>query len=125
LEAGRLDCWHGQVDGDNTAGEARTLEDITYAGGSEFIYFKITQTSEHGVPDRAWTAPVFLSEGGTPTPVADANSSGFSLHRFTETIGLSHFRGLPQRKGPSSLRNRITGDEARNGRSPHTGCPVK
>lgn len=46
------------------------LGGIRYKTPGQFVLLKITQTAEHGEPDRAWTAPVWFEDGAAAAPAA-------------------------------------------------------
>lgn len=104
------------VDG-NTANTV-SIEDVNYTGGVQYIFFKITQLSEDGQDDHAWTAPVWLEPAGihnaggeAATLVASKNSSIY--HVSLDCHGAQRIKES----------NRVFGAVAKAGRIKHEGCP--
>ena len=52
----------------HTGNGTLTISDITYSGGEQYFFLKITQHDEGGQDDRAWLAPVWFEPTGTPDP---------------------------------------------------------
>jgi lamin tail-like protein len=69
-----------QVNGD-TAGFMK-LDGIRYREPGQYVFLKITQTSEHGEADRVWTAPVWLEGPGAVTPPAPVQGGGLRIVRL-------------------------------------------
>ncbi|MBI3695051.1 MAG: CehA/McbA family metallohydrolase [Acidobacteria bacterium] len=107
------------VRGDTETGK---IEDVRYNGQTQYLFFKVTQSSEHEGPDRAWTAPVWLEPAGSPV-VTDDGSSEASLvaSRNSKIYHLSADCSSAKAIKPE---NRITGREAKKGRTQHPGCPL-
>ena len=108
----------------NTAAQ-NTISDIPYSGGAQFIYFKITQANEDGSPDRAWTAPIWFDvsqaqpPGSPPPSTEDASKFVASKNSLVYHVS-SDCRSAKAIKES----NRITGAAAKQGRTPHQGCPI-
>jgi hypothetical protein len=99
-----------------------SIPGVSYSGGLEFFFLRITQEDEDGHKDRAWTAPVWLDPGtgGGVTPllvdefaacVASKNSKVYHVSGDCEDA--KHI--LPQ--------NLVRGKDATTGRTVHQGCP--
>jgi hypothetical protein len=112
-----------EIESLNTSGNTtspRTIQDIRYTGGAQFVYFKITQANEDGPADRAWTAPVWF-EGTAPPVVASEDASNFVASKNSSIYHVSL-----QCRSAQSIKesNRITGPAAKVGRTKHTDCPI-
>ncbi|HEV8541410.1 MAG TPA: hypothetical protein VGR78_03375, partial [Verrucomicrobiae bacterium] len=102
-----------------TATASQTISDIHYSGGSEFVYFKVIQANEDGVPDRAWTAPVWFDDSSpAPGPIDDS--------QFVASKNSLVYHVSPNCRSAKAIKasNRITGSAAKEGRTQHVGCPV-
>ena len=55
-----------EIDGNTTA--PVRISGIRFQEAGHYIFLKITQTSEHGEPDRVWTAPIWFEAPATPPP---------------------------------------------------------
>ena len=99
----------------------KSIADIQYAGGPQFIYFKITQANNDGVADRAWTAPVWF-ESSPEQPVITGNDS----NQYIASKNSSVYHVSPECRSAKSIKesNRITGAAAKEGRTKHQGCPI-
>jgi hypothetical protein len=108
--------------GNTTA--AKTIADVAYSGGAQFIYFKIVQSSEDGGPDRAWTAPVWFDASGQPANAGAPPPEDTSNLVASKNSRVYHVS--PDCRSAKTIKdsNRITGAAAKEGRTPHQGCPV-
>ena len=142
----RIDVFSGEVgqqpatvidsvadQGNTPASQFKTLEDVQFSGGGQYVYFRITQTpadddNEGGVGagrvDRSWTAPVwFGSDGDDPDPdQPDIPVAKVVASKKSQVYHLSD-----ECRGAKSIRpeNLIRGEEAMQGRRPHQGCPQR
>src|SRR5205823_6188510 len=104
------------------------IADVPYAGGQQFIYFKIIQANEDGPPDRAWTAPVWFDTSnpapGQPVVPGPGLTEDFSKYVASKNSQIYHIS--PDCRSAKAIRdsNRITGAVAKEGRTQHVGCPL-
>jgi len=109
------------TDANTPGGTPGHIQEIKYTGGAQYIFFKILQLQEDGLPDTAWTAPVWLepasTETGTPT---DDESANFVASRRSNIYHVSSQCRAAQNIKPENL---ITGAGAAVGRRKHQGCP--
>lgn len=112
------------VDGNSPPGGSYTIQDVHYTGGTQYVFFKLTQHSEHGPADRLWTAPVWLEPGSqppAPTPAgAPAGEADLVASIHSTIYHTSLLCSDAQRIKPE---NRVTGPDAKRGRTLHEGCP--
>jgi hypothetical protein len=96
----------------------RTIEDIHYDGGPQFVYFKIIQANEDGKPDRAWTAPVWFEASSQSVTNADVSN-------YVASKNSSIYHVSSQCHGAKGIKakNLLTGAAAMEGRTKHEGCP--
>ncbi len=94
-----------------------TYDEVHFEGPTQYIFFKVHQTNEDGVEDVAWTAPVWFEVTTTPPP---APASQFFMASKHSAV----YHTNPNCPACKAIKpeNRVTGDEARNGRTPHN-CP--
>ncbi|MBI1818641.1 MAG: CehA/McbA family metallohydrolase [Deltaproteobacteria bacterium] len=110
--------------GNTPAGATRSIEDVKYTGGAQYVFFKVSQSDEHAGDDHAWTAPIwFDGDGAAPAaPVTEADTSTLVASKNSSVFHVSLECKDAQRIKPENL---ITGPAARLGRNQHTGCPRK
>ncbi len=107
-----------RLTGNSPASVPHRLEDIEYVGGSQYLFFKITQFSEHGLNDRLWTAPVWFESA--PSVAAAPDPSTCVASKRSDVYHVSDQCRDAQRISPA---NRVTGQDAVQGRRLHEGCP--
>src|SRR5215510_212600 len=91
-EPARIPAKIVEVEG-NTATPFK-IDGVRYQQPGQYVFLKITQTSEHGEPDRVWTAPVWFEGPTTQPPSA------------TDTIRI--VRLLPNPTGPDDENESVT-----------------
>lgn len=109
------------VTGDTDAGK---IEDVRYAGGLQYIFFRVTQSSEEGVSDRAWTAPVWFEPTGA-LPVTSGPDAGDANLVASKNSKIYHVSLACISAKAIKAENRVTGPDAKKGRTKHEGCPIK
>ncbi|MCW5769304.1 MAG: CehA/McbA family metallohydrolase [Phycisphaeraceae bacterium] len=100
------------------------IEGIAATGPDQYVFFRIEQRvleseGEDAIGDRVWTAPVWMdpriTDDHAPAPttpiVASKNSKIYHVD--------------PSCSGARAIKpaNKLFGDDARQGRTPHDGCP--
>lgn len=95
------------------------IQDIRYSGGSQYVFFRIRQQTDDD-EDRAWTSPVWLEPGGPPPLPTPEDASGFVASRNSRIF---HPDATCSSARDIKPQNRVTGAEARRGRTAHQGCP--
>jgi len=103
----------------------KTIADIPYSGGAQFVYFKIVQSNEDGTPDRAWTAPVWFDVTGQPPNSAGPPPEDTSRFVASKNSQVYHVSLDCRSAKAIKASNRITGAAAKEGRTLHQGCPVQ
>lgn len=58
--------------GDSPAAQPYALEGVRFQNAGQYLFLKVTQLSEHGDADRAWTAPLWFEPGGGGPPTSAA-----------------------------------------------------
>src|ERR1043166_1517906 len=111
--------------GNNTPANPKSIDDVAPSGGSQYLFFRITQTGEDGTPDRAWTAPVWF-EGNSIDVAAPPTPPTEDVSNFVASKRSAIYHISASCKSAKSIRpeNLITGADAKKGRSPHQGCPL-
>ena len=109
------------VEGNTGANEVYTIEDVRYTSGSQYVFFKVTQYTEHGPVDRAWTAPVWLEPPGWQSAGALLeNTGGFLASKRSSIYHVSVECRDAKRIKDANL---VTGAAAAQGRRRHVPCP--
>ena len=107
-----------ETEGNTQGNSTRSIEDILYTAPGQYIFFKVTQYDEDGRPDRAWTAPVWFDS-------VVASSESEEAFVASKNSSLYHVSMECRDAQRIKASNRITGDEAKTGRTLHEGCPRK
>lgn len=98
-----------------------TVDEIPNQGAGQFVYFKIRQANEDGDDDTVWTAPTWFGALATPTSAPAPDTAGdFIASRKSAVYHTNLTCSSVARIKPE---NRVTGDEARQGRTPHDCVP--
>jgi len=109
--------------GNNSLANLRTIDDVVFSGGSQFLFFKITQTGEDGKADRAWTAPIWF-EGNTPEVAGPGSMDDVANLVASKRSAIYHLSASCKSVKTIRPENLVTGAAAKLGRSPHQGCPL-
>lgn len=128
-----IQVWRGTVGGDRAkmvsavtvSGGTGTIEDIALSGAPEFFYFKIiqsdTDSDEDDQDDESWTAPVWFEQSSSFASLnGGAIVDSYVASRRSKIYHVSEDCLDAQRIKTS---NRITGADARKGRTLHDDCP--
>lgn len=116
-----IDTYTIETSGDDDADQVWVIEDVTYTGGREYIFFKFIQVDEDGDRDNVWTAPVWFEPGSD-------NPERFVALRFSNIYhGSSDCSWVKDVKEGNDERfngdDMVHGREASEGRRLHRGCP--
>jgi hypothetical protein len=108
----------------NTPATGGRIQGLTYDGGRQYFLIRVTQLSEHGTDDSLWTAPVWFEQVTAQPPPGPAgpDPSGFVASRNS---GIFHVSQECRFARQIAAANRVTGTQAAQGRTMHTGCPVQ
>ncbi len=110
------------TDGNTAPGTFRTIDDLKYTSGPQYIFFKITQDNEEGSPDHLWTAPLWF-DGNAPAPAPVVNDvSGYVA---SVNSGIYHVSADCRNAKQIKPTNVVKGADAMKGRQKHEGCPVQ
>ncbi len=107
-----------KVDGDTAV--PKKIEDVTFKGKGQYIFFRVRQTMEEQEADTAWTAPVWFDEGAETTPAPQGDPDAAVASKNSHVYHVSADCIDAQSIKPANL---IRGAEAREGRDEHQGCP--
>lgn len=93
------------------------IDHVTYGGGSQYVFLRITQSSDDddGL-DRAWTAPVWFEPGGPAPPPAGGSAVTLAVDRVAERATITNTGDAPV-----NLRNWVIVSVRGNQRFQFTG----
>lgn len=94
------------------------VEGIAATGPGQYVFFRIYQrpsgeAGEHARSDSVWTAPVWMEAAAGEEHEAVASRHSRIYHTDPSCSGARAIKAS----------NRLTGEEAMRGRTPHEGCP--
>lgn len=101
----------------NTGNNNDSVGDVQFTNPNQYVFFKITQTSEDGPDDRVWTAPVWFGSGSGASS-ASAGTEVASKNSAVYHVSMSCASAMQIKEA-----NRVFGAEAKAGRRLHQGCP--
>jgi len=104
--------------GNNPPDQLKSIEDVHFTGEHQYVFFKITQASEDEDSDRAWTAPVWF-EGSHPVASPILAPEDFIA---SKNSSIYHYATCKLAKNIKT-KNKVTGTDAKIGRTLHEGCP--
>jgi hypothetical protein len=114
-----------EVDSTDTTGDSTVTFEEKYVGGVEYYLVQVVQSGT-GMPDQAWTAPIWISTA-TPqnddpvdTPPATPSTAGFVWSVNGHVFHLAGCRDAER----ITEANRRTGNTPPPGRMLHANCPV-
>jgi hypothetical protein len=106
--------------GNNSTDNWISIEDVPFTGEHQYLFFKITQSNEDEEKDHVWTAPVWFetSAPAPPPAVAPAVSGEFVASKNSKLYHAVSCSVVPSIKEA----NKVSGAEAKKGRTQHEGC---
>lgn len=110
------------TDGNTAPGTFRTIDELKYSGGPQYIFFRIRQDNEEGSPDLAWTAPVWFDGAQEPVPIAVEDVTAYLA---SVNSGIYHVSLDCRDAKRIKAANIVRGADAVKGRQKHEGCPLQ